>query len=286
MLSLVYPSFLFHCRWWKFPLLLPLYQGEQKLCRGFKRIGGLTGFAFCSTRPVLAKSDSAEIILYQYEACPFCSKVRSFLDYHKLPYSVVEVDPMRKQELAFLADYKKVPVLKYNNQVIKDSKEIVDFLCKQVDCQQTNEDMVWRKWIDENIMKLLSPNIYRTPREAFQAFEYINSISNFSSAQKIINKVFGAAVMYLVAKRNKKKHELGDERQSLYDAVDHWLAKAVGNKKFAGGDVPSVADIDMYGVMKALSMMKCTWTDVDKNTSVKDWFRRMEDKIGGSSRVI
>jgi glutathione S-transferase len=35
-----------------------------------------------------------------------------------------------------------------------------------------------------------------------------------------------------------------------------WLAKAVGNKKFAGGDVPSVADIDMYGVMKALSMMK------------------------------
>jgi glutaredoxin len=46
--------------------------------------------------------------LYQYDPCPFCNKVRAVLDYHKLPYTVVEVNPMRKKELAFSKDYKKV----------------------------------------------------------------------------------------------------------------------------------------------------------------------------------
>lgn len=27
-----------------------------------------------------------EITLYQYEVCPFCNKVRAFLDYHKVSF--------------------------------------------------------------------------------------------------------------------------------------------------------------------------------------------------------
>lgn len=42
------------------------------------------------------------------QPCPFCNKVRAVLDYHKLPYTVVEVNPMRKKELEFSKDYKKV----------------------------------------------------------------------------------------------------------------------------------------------------------------------------------
>lgn len=33
-----------------------------------------------------------DIILFQFQTCPFCCKVRSFLDYTGLSYSVVEVD--------------------------------------------------------------------------------------------------------------------------------------------------------------------------------------------------
>ena len=29
-----------------------------------------------------------EVILYQYEVCPFCNKVRAFLDYHKVKLSL------------------------------------------------------------------------------------------------------------------------------------------------------------------------------------------------------
>lgn len=48
--------------------------------------------------------------LYQYDVCPFCNKVKAMLDFHAIPYDVVEVNPLFKSELAF-SEYKKVPVL-------------------------------------------------------------------------------------------------------------------------------------------------------------------------------
>lgn len=42
--------------------------------------------------PLFAKERTAavqgvkEIVLYQYEVCPFCCKVKAFLDYNNIPY--------------------------------------------------------------------------------------------------------------------------------------------------------------------------------------------------------
>lgn len=55
-------------------------------------------------------SDKADIVLFQYPTCPFCCKVRAFLDYIKVPYDIVEVDPMLKQQISW-SEYKKVPIL-------------------------------------------------------------------------------------------------------------------------------------------------------------------------------
>jgi glutaredoxin-related protein len=35
-----------------------------------------------------------DIVLYQYQVCPFCCKVRTYLNYHKIPYTSVEVNPV------------------------------------------------------------------------------------------------------------------------------------------------------------------------------------------------
>lgn len=35
-------------------------------------------------RPAILKGLPREVILYQYEVCPFCCKVKAFLDYHKV----------------------------------------------------------------------------------------------------------------------------------------------------------------------------------------------------------
>lgn len=54
-----------------------------------------------------------QLTLYQYKTCPFCSKVRAFLDYHGLPYEIVEVNPIMRKEIKF-SSYRKVPILLAN----------------------------------------------------------------------------------------------------------------------------------------------------------------------------
>ncbi|KAE9588266.1 hypothetical protein Lal_00002755 [Lupinus albus] len=55
-----------------------------------------------SSRSAAASSPNRflhSVVLYQYEACPFCNKVKAFLDYYDIPYKVVEVNPLSKKEI-------------------------------------------------------------------------------------------------------------------------------------------------------------------------------------------
>ena len=65
--------------------------------------------------------------------------------------------------------------------------------------------MKWRKWVDNVLVHNLPPNIYRSPAEALQAFEYISEKAHFSGFQKFMIKYTGAAGMFVVAKRLKSK---------------------------------------------------------------------------------
>lgn len=68
------------------------------------------------------------LTLYQYKTCPFCSKVRAFLDFHGLPYEVVEVNPVMRQEIKWSA-YRKVPILMVGDDVqLNDSSVIISAL--------------------------------------------------------------------------------------------------------------------------------------------------------------
>ncbi|XP_037517124.1 prostaglandin E synthase 2 [Rhipicephalus sanguineus] len=72
-----------------------------------------------------------KITMYQYQTCPFCCKVRAFLDFYGIPYNVIEVDPVLRQQLKF-SDYKKVPILLVeeagNCWQINDSTVIISML--------------------------------------------------------------------------------------------------------------------------------------------------------------
>ena len=67
------------------------------------------------------------LTLYQYQTCPFCSKVRAFLDYYGLEYTKVEVNPLFKKELKFTS-YKKVPFVVADDIEVADSSLIISAL--------------------------------------------------------------------------------------------------------------------------------------------------------------
>ncbi|XP_046814852.1 prostaglandin E synthase 2 [Vespa crabro] len=72
-----------------------------------------------------------KLTLYQYQTCPFCCKVRAFLDYYGISYDVVEVDPVLRREISW-SSYKKVPILlvqvKDGYQPLNDSSMIISLL--------------------------------------------------------------------------------------------------------------------------------------------------------------
>ncbi|KAM4577696.1 prostaglandin E synthase 2 [Odontesthes bonariensis] len=75
-----------------------------------------------------ASGGGLKLTLYQYKTCPFCSKVRAFLDYHGLPYEIVEVNPVMRQEIKWSV-YRKVPILMVDSELqLNDSSVIISSL--------------------------------------------------------------------------------------------------------------------------------------------------------------
>jgi glutaredoxin len=75
-----------------------------------------------------ATSKLPDITLYQYKICPYCSRPKTLLDYLKVPYKTVEVNPLTKSQISFSKDYKKVPIALIDEAVVNDSKAIVKSL--------------------------------------------------------------------------------------------------------------------------------------------------------------
>ena len=56
------------------------------------------------------RTSGHQLTLFQYQNCPFCTKVRAYLDFYGFSYNVVEVSQVSRVELRW-SDYRKVPIL-------------------------------------------------------------------------------------------------------------------------------------------------------------------------------
>ncbi|KAG6618176.1 prostaglandin E synthase 2-like [Carya illinoinensis] len=230
-----------------------------------------------------------DVILYQYEACPFCNKVRAFLDYYDIPYKVVEVNPISKKEIKW-SDYKKVPILMVDGEPLTDSSDIIDKLGHRIHPQKRavsdmddDEETKWRRWVDSHLVHILSPNIYRNTSEALESFDYITSNGNFGFTERITAKYAGAAAMYFVSKKLKKKYNITDERAALYEAAETWV-DALNGRDFLGGFKPNLADLAVFGVLRPIRNLR-SGKDMVEHTRIGDWYSRMESSVGESRRI-
>lgn len=257
------------------------------------------------------------IVLYQYEVCPFCCKVKAFLDYHKLPYRVVEVNPLTKAELKW-SEYKKVPVVLLDEkQQVNDSSAIISRLDAEIKAVEKSREMAgrktgglklrndksrtlggfedvlrsskeeeerWRRWVDERFVRVITVNIYRTARESWQTFDYITDHGNFTWFQREAARIAGSTMMWALSSRLKKKYGIeGDVREVLFACADEW-SEAVGNGKFLGGDTPNLADLAVFGVIRSV-VGTDTFMDLQHKTSISPWYERMMTAVGESSVV-
>ncbi|KAG9335362.1 hypothetical protein JZ751_005284 [Albula glossodonta] len=252
-----------------------------------------------------------KLTLYQYKTCPLCSKVRAFLDYHGLPYKVVEVNPVTRQEIkwtkhgvpillvegsetvelndssviisilkTFLINKDKtVPqtviyypqfitlnslgneVIEYSNKywVMLNEIEVEDvYPCKVT----RKEEVKWRMWVDDWLLLVISPNLYRNLSESLASYDVIVRKGNFGP-------IMGFFVKYRLQ---------DDVREDLYKAINEWVSAIGKKRKFMGGLQPNIADLDVYAVLKVMEGLK-TFDDIMENTKVKSWYQRVEQAI-------
>uniref|UniRef100_A0A1L8E4I0 Putative glutathione s-transferase-related protein n=1 Tax=Nyssomyia neivai TaxID=330878 RepID=A0A1L8E4I0_9DIPT len=245
------------------------------------------------TRKIVNDADKSglKITLFQYQTCPFCCKVRSFMDYNGIPYDVVEVDAVLRQDIKW-SPSKKVPTMlirtpdrkflqltdssmiisvlssllrdkennivelasfypsiSYHDEKGKKKSDIMNkyFLMfkegtpKSVSKEELEDERKWRTWADNHLVHLISPNVYRTKDEALETFEWFSEVGqwseHFPAWERNLMVYVGAAAMWAISKRLKKRHDLSDDvRGHMYDALDKWMS-AVDKKKspFLGG---------------------------------------------------
>ena len=174
-------------------------------------VGGASVTAFGIAKRFTTQAEAAgapKFTLYQYQVCPFCNKAQAYLEFSGVPHKRVEVNPLSKKEIKF-SDYKMVPFMivedaNGSKTQVNGSDAIVDYISTNVTKTNDKEDQdikVWRDWVNDRLVKLLPPNIYRTPGEALQAFDYIARNSNFSLYEKVSAKYAGALAMYFIARK-------------------------------------------------------------------------------------
>ena len=186
------------------------------------------------------------ITLYQFNSCPFCSKVRALLNFSKTPYEVVEVSPRGMKELEGITDHRKVPVLKDNDKVIVESAKIIEYINEHYAKLPVNDsDKKWTDWLDNTLVHYLPPLIHPDFKTSYQNIKKISPSGNF------LVPLIGAMVMPKVARRMKEKHHIQNPREEFLQAIDYWVDEGLQGKPFYGGEQPSFVDCSVFGVLRS-----------------------------------
>lgn len=229
--------------------------------------------------------------LYQYEACPFCNKVKSLLEYKGVDYEVVEVHPLKKTELEF-SEYKKVPVyIDSEGKQVNDSNAIMkrieeEFPVPSVysqDSLQAAQDETWMNW-SESYVKGLPTAIYDTFSNSLKSFNYITKVGQFSWFEKVKVKYLGAFVMSMVSKKIKKREGIEDPAEFLRTKASEW-SKGLGARSFMGGEEPSVSDIAVHGITRCVEGLNAG-NILLENKEFASWYSRMNQKLNRKEVLV
>mmetsp|Transcript_35092 Transcript_35092/g.74657 ORF Transcript_35092/g.74657 Transcript_35092/m.74657 type:complete len:356 (-) Transcript_35092:199-1266(-) len=257
----------------------------------------------------------ATVRLYQFESCPFCRKARGVLDYSQVPYEIVEVHPLSKAETKKIAaDYKKVPVLEVHPAEgkavqLRDSKTIVKAVLdadkgdsapnskvpmpsatastgkmwppKDFEGGSTEEQ--WTRWTDAVLVQCIVLNVYRNMKESAETFSYLLTHPSFPWFAARSAAWSGTAVMWAVARSRKKKYEIPDERQALYESLEHFAsAVAAGEGAFFGGSKPGAVDFNVYGILRSTEGCQTERDFQDNCEKIMPWWNAMNKVVGPS----
>lgn len=212
------------------------------------------------------------ITLYQFESCPFCSKVRALLNYIDQPFEVVEVTPFGMKELAF-TDHKKVPVLKDADKIITESATIIDHINEHYAKFPVDDaSKKWTDWIDTTLVHYITPLVHPDFNTSRKNFKHIIPKGKYSGLKASMLRFAGAIAMPKVAKKLQSKYDIKDPEAEYLSAIDHWLDTGIDGKVFYGGDKPNFVDCSVFGVLNSCHELGPVKMAMRHNITFANWY--------------
>ena len=238
---------------------------------------------FLRALPSLTRTPA--LTLYQYAICPYCCKVKSVLDYYRIPYTTVEVNPLTKSELLQSPDFRqrKVPFAVFNDRSTTTQGESSIIIQTLIDRKLVPDDggfSVSKLPLLNRMSILMFPNITRKFAASWQAFGYVDRVVSFSRFQKIYNHVLGAVAMVFANGRLKLKYGISDERKELVDNARSFMSELKSLSTGAVGEEPSLFEIQMFGTVRAIEGLDThDWLLNEGCVEFGTWYRGIKAKV-------
>jgi hypothetical protein len=140
---------------------LPLWPARRPLLLSATGLSGLSAMWLSSSAaraepraPVPPPASPAWLTIYKYDTCPFANKAMTFLEFHSVPHSRVEVNPLSKKEIAFSKSYRNLPLaVASSGEQVNGSDEIVDYCAKRLGLPDVSADeQKWRDFVNARLV--------------------------------------------------------------------------------------------------------------------------------------
>jgi microsomal prostaglandin-E synthase 2 len=253
-------------------------------------------------RSAASSAAAVRVTFYRLLGCPFCAKVKSVLDASRIEYDEVIVDPLRGSGIVD-PRYPLVPQLRLEAPdaptapFVVDSASIVGAIAVAYGFQKqlTDEKILkTRSWMTDRFQGVTFAAINSSWTSAFYA--YPDLVPAFY--RNIVFRLVGATALYGLANwkilPRLKDGASSEAAQQMITAknIDGWIKEEAKNftsqlvklKRedslgFHGGERPDLADVEMFGVMKAVSRHPTIGAVVvrSNNNELGQWYHRMEE---------
>jgi glutathione S-transferase len=204
-----------------------------------------------------------ERLLYQFTLSPYCIKIRRILEYKRLAYRTVEINPFNRRPVVSVSGQKRVPVLVESDglgarKVVHDSTAIaryLDEICPDPpvyprDPAESARVAILEDWADEVFSRNLVAFKFTQPANPGKAVELSKP---FYPPKPIYKMLFPLGPLYL---RREGKARAGGRAPAVVKAdfesdLDRLEALA-SRSKFLAGETPTVFDFAVWGFLRTM----------------------------------
>lgn len=221
------------------------------------------------------------ITLYEFDASPYCAKVRKLMDYKKLAYEKVEVNYLSRAEPKALSGQGKVPVIKDGERVVNDSTTIALYLEERypdppalpADPAERARALLIEDWVDEklaiaSLVKMLVPgNAEAVVRGALAK-------GAIPGPLRLVAPIAPAFLRNVIYGRKRKGRSVERILADFGAELDR-IAALLAASPFVMGSTPTIPDFGIYGFLVTMEGLT-GFEAVRERPALSAWYDRVK----------